>query len=235
MHSLSIFFPSYNDEGTVGTMVMKSLMVVEELGIKDFEIIVVDDGSPDNGGRIVQAMMAFVPSLRLIKHEKNRGYGGALRSGFESASKEFIFYTDGDCQYDVFELKKLLAVLRDDVEVVNGFKIKRHDPWYRSFLGRLYQYGVKFAFGLSVKDVDCDFRLMRRKIFDKIVLKENSGLICVELMKKITDNGFKIEEVGVSHYFRAYGSSQFFNFRRTGRVLLGLFFLWWRLVVRKEQ
>lgn len=235
MPSLSIFFPAYNDEGTIATMVIKSVIVVQELGIKDYEIIVVDDGSPDNCGKIVTEMMKFIPCLHLVKHEKNGGYGCALRSGFKSATKEFIFYTDGDCQYDVFELKKLFQLMQDGVDVVNGYKIKRHDPWYRTLLGRLYHCGVKLAFGLSIRDVDCDFRLLRRRIFDTIKLEQNSGLICVELMKKITDGGFKICEVGVSHYFRAYGRSQFFNLRRTGRVLLCLCFLWWRLVVRKER
>ncbi len=235
MVSLSIFFPAYNDEGTVATMVMKSFIVVQELGIKDYEIIVVDDGSPDNCSQIVRQMMQFIPSLRLVKHEQNKGYGCALRSGFSSATKELIFYTDGDCQYDVFELKKLLPLMGKDVGAVNGYKIKRCDPWYRTFLGTLYQYGVKAAFGLPIRDVDCDFRLFRKKIFEHIVLEQTSGLICVELMKKITDQGFRIKEVGVSHHFRAYGQSQFFNFRRTGRVLAGLCFLWWKLVICKKQ
>jgi glycosyltransferase involved in cell wall biosynthesis len=173
--------------------------------------------------------------LRVIHHEKNRGYGGALRTGFESASKELIFYTDGDAQYDPREMVKLYEALSPEVDFVNGFKIGRSDPLHRIYIGRIYHWFVKIVFGLRLRDVDCDFRLMRRQIFDKVALTRSSGVICVELMKKVQDHGFKIAQVPVHHFHRSYGKSQFFNFSRVGRTLLDLMRLWVELVVRKAH
>lgn len=230
--SLSIFFPIYNDEGTVATMIVKSIRVAKEL-TDDYEIIVVDDCSIDKGGEVADELAKKYPKVKVIHHKKNEGYGGALKSGFNAARKEIIFYTDGDAQYDVFELKKLLPLMKNGIGMVNGFKIKRSDPFYRVILGKLYNRGVKMMFNIKIKDVDCDFRLIRKNVFDKINLKSNTGLICVEMVKKIEAAGFKTAEVGVSHYFRFHGKSQFFNFKRVFMVLIGLIGLWYQLVLKK--
>lgn len=171
----------------------------------------------------------------MVQHERNRGYGGALRSGFAAARKELIFYTDGDAQYDAAELELLWRRMTPDVDLVNGYKISRSDPWHRIAIGRLYHHTVKLAFGLRMRDVDCDFRLMRRTIFDRVRLEKNSGVICLEMMKKIHDAGFTIAEVPVHHFHRAYGRSQFFNFRRIGRTAIDVLKLWIELVVRREH
>jgi len=233
-YSISAFFPAYNDEGTIASMVIKTVDVLKSL-TNDFEVIVIDDHSPDNSGKISDELAKKYKEVRVIHHEKNKGYGGALKSGFKAAKKDLIFYTDGDGQYNVFEIKKLLPLMTSNVDMVNGYKIKRNDPLHRVILGKLYHLGIKFMFGLKIKDVDCDFRLMRKSIFDKINLKSNSGLICAEMMKKIQDAGFKIREVGVSHYFRTHGKSQFFNFVRVFRVGIDILKLWWKLQVRKSS
>lgn len=227
-NSISIFFPAYNDGGTIASMVVTALLTLQELS-DDFEIIVVNDGSSDYTPQVLEELAGKYDRVRIIHHEKNRGYGGALKTGFQSASKELVFYTDGDAQYDVRELKLLFPALKDGVDMVNGFKISRSDPWYRILLGRIYHWVTALSFGLRIKDVDCDFRLMRRHIFDRVQLESNSGVICVEMMKKIQDAGFVIAEVPVHHYHRAYGQSQFFNFRRLFRVGIDLLRLWWRL------
>jgi hypothetical protein len=118
------------------------------------------------------------------------------------------------------------------IDMVNGYKISRSDPFHRIIIGRLYHHAVKLLFGLKVRDVDCDFRLMRRAIFDRVTLTKNSGVICLEMMKKIQDAGFVIAEAPVHHYHRAYGKSQFFNFRRIGRTAIDVMKLWWLLVIR---
>lgn len=118
---------------------------------------------------------------------------------------------------------------------MNGVKIGRSDPLHRLIIGRIYCWAVRIAFGLSLSDVDCDFRLFRRSIFDKVVLTKDSGVICVELMKKVQDHGFRIQEVPVHHFHRVYGRSQFFNFPRVVRTLLDLTRLWYDLVVRKAH
>ncbi len=232
--SISIFFPAYNDEGTIASMIIKAIMMLKEI-TDDYEIIVINDCSPDSSGKIVEELAKKYKKVRVIHHDKNKGYGGALKTGFNAAKKELIFYTDGDGQYDVFELRKLLPLMTKDVDEVNGYKLNRADLFWRIFLGRMYHYGTKILFNLKVRDVDCDFRLIRKKVFDKINLKSNSGLICVELIRKLQDANFKIKEVGVHHYWRAHGKSQFFNFRRIGKTLIDMLNLWWNLVVLKKK
>jgi glycosyltransferase involved in cell wall biosynthesis len=222
--SISAFFPAYNDGGTIPSMVLTALMTLRGLS-DDYEVIVVNDGSADYTAQVLEELAGRYPELRIIHHEQNQGYGGALRTGFASATKDLIFYTDGDAQYDPREMTLLYEVWSDEVDLVNGYKISRSDPLHRIVIGRIYHWTVKLAFGLCLRDVDCDFRLMRRSIFDTVHLKSDSGVICVELMKKVQDAGFQIAEVPVHHYHRAYGKSQFFNFRRiwrTGKQLLAL-------------
>jgi glycosyltransferase involved in cell wall biosynthesis len=231
---LSIFFPAYNDGGTIASMVVSALLTARTL-TPDHEVIVVDDGSRDQTPRILDELARLYPQVTIVHHVKNRGYGGALRSGFEHASKDYVFYTDGDAQYDPTELALLWARMTDDVDLVNGYKISRSDPAHRIVIGRMYHRVVKLLFGLHVRDVDCDFRLLRRSIFDRVTLTKNSGVICLEMMKKIQDAGFRIAEVPVHHFHRAYGKSQFFNFGRIFRTGIDVMALWVDLVVRKSH
>jgi glycosyltransferase involved in cell wall biosynthesis len=230
--SLSIFFPAYNDAGTIASLAIIAHMTARKL-TDDYEVIVVDDGSPDHTGELLDEMATQFPWLKVVHHEQNRGYGGALRTGFKTASKELVFYTDGDAQYDPRELEKLFAAFSPEVDFVNGFKIGRHDPLHRKIIGRIYHTFVKVMFGLRLRDVDCDFRLMRRSIFEKVELTRSSGVICVELMKKVQDHGFRIAQVPVHHFHRSYGKSQFFNFPRVARTLVDLSRLWYELVIQK--
>ena len=227
-NGISVFFPAYNDGGTIASMVLSAILVLQSL-TDDYEVIVVNDGSFDYTREILDELERRYQAVRIVHHEKNRGYGGALRTGFSEASKEFIFYTDGDAQYDVRDLPALWKEMDDGVDMVQGYKMGRSDPLHRVIIGRVYHWMANLAFGLHLKDVDCDFRLMRRSIFDKVRLNSDSGVICVEMMKKIKDGGFHINEVPVHHYHRAYGQSQFFNFRRILRVGRDLFKLWWEL------
>ncbi len=233
-YSISAFFPAYNDAGTISSMVITVLLTLREL-TDDYEVIVVNDGSHDHTAAVLDELARVYPrEVRIIHHPQNRGYGGALRTGFYSAAKEWIFYTDGDAQYDPRELKNLAALVNDDVDFINGWKIERNDPLHRIVIGRLYQAIIKAAFGLRLRDVDCDFRLMRREVFESVQLEANSGVICVELMKKTQDAGFRLTETPVHHFHRAYGKSQFFRFRRLAQVARDLTKLWYRLVWRKE-
>ncbi|PYR03911.1 MAG: glycosyltransferase family 2 protein [Acidobacteria bacterium] len=231
---LSVFFPAYNDSGTIASMVIRAVRAAAEL-TPDFEIIVVDDGSADSTADIADELARTYPQVRAVHHPTNRDYGAALQTGFRSARKELIFYTDGDAQYDPSELSALWASMTADVDLVNGYKISRADPMHRILIGRLYHYIVSILFGLKLRDVDCDFRLMRRTIFERINLEKTSGIICVEMMKKIQDAGFRIAEVPVHHYHRVFGRSQFFNFRRLFRTGRDLLLLWYALVVCGEH
>lgn len=231
---LSVFFPAYNDSGTIASLVITALRTAERL-TPDYEIIVVNDGSADRTAEILDELARIYPRVRVVHHPSNRGYGGALRTGFETASRELVFYTDGDAQYDPAEMEALWRRLDERVDLVNGYKISRSDPLHRIVIGRIYHHTVRLLFGLKVRDVDCDFRLMRRTIFDTVQLEKSSGVICLEMMKKIQDAGFRIAEVPVHHYHRAYGRSQFFNFRRLYRTAVDVAKLWVALVVRREH
>lgn len=227
---LSIFFPAYNDSGTIASLVITARASAQKL-TDDFEILIINDGSADHTADIADELAHTYPEVRVIHHPVNRGYGGALRSGFSEARKDFVFYTDGDAQYDPAEMELLWPKMVDGVDVVNGYKISRSDPMHRIIIGRVYHHTVKILFGLSVRDVDCDFRLIRRTVFDRITLEHNSGVICLELMKKLTDAGCRIAEVPVHHYHRAFGKSQFFNVPRLVHTLQDVFKLWVRLVI----
>ena len=235
MPGLSVFFPAYNDAGTIASLVITSVKVAATL-TDDYEVIVVNDGSKDDTAKILDELARIYPEhVRIVHHQKNRGYGGALRTGFATATKDFVFYTDGDGQYDPAEMTLLWSAMTDDVDWVNGWKISRSDPMHRIVIGRLYHHYVKMLFNLKVRDVDCDFRLMRRRIFDVVRLEKDSGVICLEMMTKFKDAGFRVAEQPVHHYHRVHGQSQFFNFPRVLRTLIDVHKLWWLLVVRREH
>ena len=234
-HSLSVFFPAYNDGGTIASLVIRAVQVARSL-TSDFEVIVINDGSTDSTSLVLDELAALYPGIvRIVHHPQNRGYGGALRGGFAAATKELIFYTDGDAQYDPAELTLLWRQVAPDVDWVNGYKISRSDPMHRIVIGRVYHLLVKTLFGFKVRDVDCDFRLIRRRVFEVVRLDKNSGVICLEMMKKFHDAGLRVAEVPVHHYHRAHGQSQFFNFPRVFRTGVDVLRLWWSLVIRKEH
>jgi glycosyltransferase involved in cell wall biosynthesis len=231
---LSVFFPAYNDGGTIASMVIRAIQAASRL-TPDFEVIVVNDGSSDSTAEVADELARIYPQVKVVHHPANRGYGGALQTGFATSSKELIFYTDGDAQYDPGEMNILWARMTPDADMVNGYKISRSDPLHRIVIGRIYHHMVKTLFGLKVRDVDCDFRLVRHAVFDRVRLERTSGVICLEMMKKIQDAGFHIVEVPVHHYHRAYGRSQFFNVRRVVRTAIDVMALWFALVVRQQH
>lgn len=234
LSSVSAFFPAFNDGGTIPSMVLTALIALRQV-TDDYEVIVVNDGSADYTAQVLEELASRYPELKVVHHPKNRGYGAALRTGFANASKEWVFYTDGDAQYNPLELVKLVEAWHEGVDVVNGYKIMRHDPIERKIIGVIYHHFVRLVFGFKLRDVDCDFRLIRRAILDTVELESDSGTICLEMVKKFQDAGYVFAEVPVHHYHRAYGVSQFFNWRRLLRTARQLAELWWKLVIRKEH
>jgi glycosyltransferase involved in cell wall biosynthesis len=231
--SVSAFFPCYNDEATIGSVVESAAATLDRLGV-DGEIIVVNDGSSDGSERVLKQLTETEPRLRVVTHEHNRGYGGALLSGFGAATKQWVFYTDGDGQFDPAELELLVARAGSDIDVVQGYKLNRADNVARRVIGRVYHRFVSFAFGLRVRDTDCDFRLIRRSKLEAVRLEKTTGVICVELVRKLQDAGAGITEVGVHHYPRTHGRSQFFKLTSVVRTLWDLAKLWVDLVVLRR-
>jgi len=211
--------------------VEKAFEVLRGRGL-DFEVIVVNDGSFDSTADVLAGLQKrYGDVFRIVTHPENRGYGAALRSGFAAARKDFVFYTDGDGQYDVGELPKLLDRMEADVGLVNGYKLERNDPWRRIVIGNIYNQFARLIFRIHLRDIDCDFRLIRRSLLEEIHLSSTSGTICVELVRKLELSPYRVVEVGVHHYPRLYGRSQFFRFRSLMTTLYQLVRLYLRLVV----
>jgi len=229
--SVSVFFPAYNDAPSIGNLVDKTFSLLRECGL-DFEVIVVNDGSADETAAVLAELQQRYGALfRIVTHAENRGYGAALRSGLAAATKDFVFYTDGDGQYDPGELPKLLDRLAPDVGLVNGYKLERNDPRGRIVIGDIYNRLARLIFRIRLRDIDCDFRLIRRSLLEEIHLSSTSGTICVELVRKLELTSYRVVEVGVHHYPRRHGRSQFFRLRSLMTTLWQLLRLYFRLVI----
>jgi glycosyltransferase involved in cell wall biosynthesis len=229
--SLSVFFPAYNDAPSIPPLVRRTFEVLRE-HVADYEVIVVNDGSRDKTAEVLEELRReFMPFLRVVTHGENRGYGGALRSGFAAATKDVVFYTDGDGQYDVGELPNLLERMLPSTGLVNGYKLERHDPAHRIWIGNTYNFCARLLFRIRIRDIDCDYRLIRRPLLDHIQLTSTSGTICVELVRKLELSGCEVAEVGVHHYPRLHGKSQFFRLRSLATTFFQLLRLWVRLVI----
>lgn len=228
---VSAFFPAYNDAPSLPGLVARAAEALEAC-TRDYEIIVVNDGSRDETGAVLERLREqYAPYLRVVTHEQNRGYGGALRSGFEAATKDLVFYTDGDGQYDPAEIHVLMARMKPGIGLVNGYKLERRDPWHRIAIGKLYNRVARLLFHIRIRDIDCDFRLIRRGLVEHLQLESTSGTICVELVRKIEISGCGVAEAGVSHYARLHGSSQFFRWRSLLTTFRQFTRLYWKLVV----
>jgi glycosyltransferase involved in cell wall biosynthesis len=229
--SLSVFFPAYNDAPSLPALMAKTFATLEA-HVADYEVIVINDGSWDNTGEVLEKLrQQYAPYMRVVTHAKNRGYGGALRTGFASAVKDWVFYTDGDGQYDPTEIPRLLELVRPDTGLVNGYKMERQDPQHRIWIGNTYNFCARLLFRIRIRDIDCDYRLMRRELLEKIHLTSTSGTICVELVRKIEISGCGVVEIGVHHYPRLHGRSQFFRVRSLLKTLFELIRLWLKVVV----
>jgi len=228
---VSVFFPAYNDAPSLPGLLERTFETLRT-HVRDYEVIVVNDGSADNTAEVLAELSArYSPHLRVVTHLQNRGYGGALLSGFRAARKDFVFYTDGDAQYDVRELPKLLELVRPGVGLVNGFKLERHDPAHRILIGKIYNFCARLLFRIRIRDIDCDFRLIRRPLLENIQLSSTSGAVCVELVRKVELSGCGVEEVGVHHFARLHGRSQFFRIKSLFRTFSQLCSLYQGLVL----
>lgn len=201
--SLSAFMPAYNEQENI-RWVAEDALAKLRMVTDDLELIIINDGSVDRTGEIINNLEREYPEIVAKHHPTNRGYGAALRTGFSTCGKEFIFYTDGDGQFDSAEISKLIPLL-DNADVVSAYRVDRKDPWNRKLNAWLYNMFLLIFFRLNVRDVDCAFKLYRAKFFDGIQLKSDGALIDAEVLIKLKKAGARIVQVGVHHYPRLVG------------------------------
>ena len=211
MVSISVFFPCYNEQENVRRTVEKALDVLEKLNA-DFEVIIVDDGSSDNTGRIADEIAGSNNKVKVVHHGRNLGYGAALQSGFKAATKELVFYTDGDGQFDINEMPPLLDLM-EQYDIVSCYRLNRRDPLIRKINAWCWTRLVCFLFGLKVRDIDCAFKLYKREIFDKIEMSSTGALIDAEILARAAHKGYRITQKGVHHYPRTAGAQTGANIR----------------------
>ncbi|MFQ5864018.1 MAG: glycosyltransferase family 2 protein [bacterium] len=200
---ITIVLPAYNEEENIEKAMQSSLKMAEKVA-EHYEVIVVDDGSTDSTGEICEDLSRQNRHLKVIRHKSNQGYGAALRNGFTSAQYKLVFYTDADNQFDISELRYLLRLM-DTYDVVTGFRVYRYDSPLRIFLSWVYNKLVKQIFGVKTRDIDCAFKVFRRKIFDQFTIESNDFFVDTEIMVKAKRLGYAINEVGVRHYPRMAG------------------------------
>jgi glycosyltransferase involved in cell wall biosynthesis len=205
--TISAVLPALNEEENIETATRRMAEVLGSLSLKDWEVIIVDDGSTDRTGEIADRLVAEDPAhIRVFHHNPNLGYAEALKTGFTSARHQLIFYTDSDNQFDVREIKNLLPLI-EDADIVNGFRIYRFDPLTRLVLSWGFNLIVRIMFRIKVRDIDCAFKLFRREVFDKVTIESKKFFVDAEVLAKAKYFGFRTVEIGVRHYPRPAGRS----------------------------
>jgi glycosyltransferase involved in cell wall biosynthesis len=200
---VSLFFPIYRDEATVERVTLKSLRCLEELA-SDHEVLIVDDGSPDNAGAVADRLALEHPRVRVIHHQRNLGYGWALRTGFREARFEWIAFTDGDDEYEVDDLRKLMR-LRDFYDLVITFRYAKRYSGVRIFISYVYNSLLRRVFQIRYRDVSCGLRLIRRAVAQELELQSTSPFIGAEIAIKTMLKGFRVGEVGIQTFPREFG------------------------------
>lgn len=227
--SLTLFFPCYNEKDAIGPLTKKTLNVAASI-CDDFEILLIDDGSSDGTSELADELANQYPQVRAVHHPRNSGYGAALQTGFRNASKEYVFYTDGDGQFDIAELPRLIP-LAAHFDIVSCYRIKRQEGGLRRFNAFCWTALMRLLFNLKIKDIDCAFKLYKRDIFDHIEMHSTGALIDTEILARAQRQGYTITQMGVHHYPRLTGQSTGSNINVIFRAFRELFKL--RREIRK--
>jgi glycosyltransferase involved in cell wall biosynthesis len=222
---ISFFCPAYHDEGNIERVITKAVDLFDRIA-QDYEIVIVEDGSPDRTGEVADALSARYPKVRAIHHKVNRGYGEALRTGFAEAQKfEWVCFTDGDDQYDVRDLQKMIPFLATHDAVI-AYREENANSWIRIVISVVYNIIVRTLFGVSFKDISCSLKIFRRSQIDRVRITSVSPFIDAEIVLKLHRLGCRIAEVGIQSHPRLYGKSTALHplsFAKTIRDMLALF------------
>ncbi|MEO8665089.1 MAG: glycosyltransferase family 2 protein [Ignavibacteria bacterium] len=204
--TLSVFFPAYYDEKNIDKVVVSAIKVLDEIKLKDYEIIIIEDGSPDRTGEVADELAAKYSKVRVIHHKKNMGYGTTLKDGFLSAKLDYVFYSDGDNQFDMEDLKKFVALLPFS-DIVVGYRKHKQYSLYRKFTSLCYNYLLRLLFDIHYWDIDCAFKIFPTKLFKEINIDSVDAFIDAEIMLKANEKGYSVTEIGVKHLPRVDGIS----------------------------
>jgi len=234
---LSIILPAYNEESNIKKTVESVFDFIKNKGVESWEIIVVNDGSKDRTGDTVRDMTKSIPSLKLVEHFPNRGYGGALRAGFEASQMDWIFFMDSDGQFDIKEIELLMAQVDKGYDIVIGDRTNRNDPFIRKLNAFGWKVIITLFFGYLARDIDCAFKLFKRDILKKIKLESNGAMVSTEFLAGARARGYKISEVPVTHLSRIAGTPTGANIKVIMKAFKDLIAFKMRLIreLRKEK
>ncbi|MFN0134555.1 MAG: glycosyltransferase family 2 protein [Phycisphaerae bacterium] len=221
---VSVFYPCYNEEANVERTTRAAVKACERL-FDDYEVIIVNDGSKDRTAEIADRLAVELPHVRAVHNNPNRGYGGALQRGFREARKDYVFYTDGDGQFDFEELDTLLPML-SQFDIVSAYRKNRQDPLHRKLNAKCWGTLVNWLFSIHLRDIDCAFKMYPRRLFDQIEMRSNGALIDTEILAKARKLGYSIGQFGVTHFARTAGTQTGANLKvilKAFRELFGLY------------
>lgn len=204
--TLSVFFPAYYDEKNITKVIDNAVKILNELKLKDYEITIIEDGSPDNTGKEADELAVKYNKVQVIHHKRNMGYGATLKEGFQNARFDYVFYSDGDNQFDLNDLKKFVALI-PYTDIIVGFRKNKQYSFYRKFTSLCYNYLLKLMFNIQTWDIDCAFKLFKTELFRKIQINSIDAFIDAEIMIKANLLGYTITEIGVKHLPRIDGVS----------------------------
>ncbi len=235
LSELSVFFPAYNEEENIKNTVEKAIPIIKKVAEK-WEVIVVNDGSTDKTEQVVKKLIKKYPLVRLVTHSPNRGYGAAFKSGFYNGKYDWIAFTDADGQFDFKDIYRLVEKQKKTkADLVIGYYLGRKVPFARIWGSKLWELAVFILFGLKVKDIDCGFKLVSKKVIDTIpqLESERGPFITSEFLIKAKRAGFKIEQVGVTHFAREAGEATGTKLEVILSGFKDLFCLWLKMNFRK--
>ncbi len=221
LSSISLVFPAYNEELNIEKSISEAIRVLTQYADK-FEVIVVNDGSADKTAEIVNRLAETDGRVIPVHHEKNRGYGAAIGSGFKKSCYDFVFFTDSDLQFNLEEISELIKWI-NNYDIVVGYRAKRADPMHRKLNAWAWNQLVRALLGIKVRDIDCAFKLFRRKVFDTITLNSLGAMVNTELLAMSAQHGFTMKEVPVSHYPREKGQQTGASLRVIAKAFVELY------------
>ncbi len=225
--SLSLVLPAYNEEENIGDVTREALIALPRF-TDTFQIVVVDDGSRDRTAEVAEAFARQDARVRVVRHERNRGYGAALVTGFAATDGDYVMFMDADRQFDINDLR-LLTPFASDFDIVAGFRMERNDPLHRRVFAETFNVAVRVLFGVHMRDIDCAFKLFRGDLLRSLQLSAPGALINTEIQAKARRQQARVQQVGVHHYPRVAGTPTGGNPRVILRAMRETLVLWWKM------